>query len=389
MGEHMLKKLFRYYDYSLLVTVLLLTGFGLVMVYSASSVWSVLSQKSPDYIFVKQLIWCLVALPCGLIGMVIPYQAYKSIVKWLIVISAGMLILLFFIGHTANNAQSWFAIGPFHVQPSEIVKVALMIYLASVFANKQDSIENFKTAVAPPLIMIVFFFLLVAKEPDLGTAMIIAGVAGTIILCSGLQMKHLVSLLVLSIAAVAGMFTFFLSKVQSDRFEAAYHPFLVAQTTGHQLINSYIAIASGGLTGKGLGHSVEKAGFLPEPHTDFIIAVIGEELGLLGILFVIFCLAYLVLKGMVIAIRCKDVFGSLLATGISSLIAIQTFVNLGAATGLIPVTGVTLPFVSYGGSSLVIMMFIIGVLINISAFVNMKRSNLVKQGEKGNVTETY
>ncbi|WKB34951.1 FtsW/RodA/SpoVE family cell cycle protein [Terrilactibacillus sp. S3-3] len=128
---------------------------------------------------------------------------------------------------------------------------------------------------------------------------------------------------------------------------------------------------------------------MPEPHTDFIIAVIGEELGLFGILFVVFCLAFLVLKGLVIAIRCKDVFGSLLAIGISALIAIQTFVNLGAATGLIPVTGVTLPFVSYGGSSLVIMMFTIGVLINISAFVNMKRSNLVKQGERGYVTETH
>ena len=331
----------------------------------------------------------MIALPCGLLGMVIPYQAYKSIVKWLIVISAGMLILLSFIGHTANNAQSWFAIGPLHIQPSEIVKVTIVIYLASVFSNKQDSIANFKTAVAPPLIMIVFFFLLVAMEPDLGTAMIIAGVSGTIILCSGLQMRHLVSLLALSIVTVSAMFMFFLSKVQSARFVAAYHPFSVAQTTGHQLINSYIAIASGGLTGKGLGHSIEKAGFLPEPHTDFIIAVIGEELGLFGILFVVFCLAFLVLKGLVIAIRCKDVFGSLLAIGISALIAIQTFVNLGAATGLIPVTGVTLPFVSYGGSSLVIMMFTIGVLINISAFVNMKRSNLVKQGERGYVTETH
>ncbi|RYL95440.1 FtsW/RodA/SpoVE family cell cycle protein [Sporolactobacillus sp. THM7-4] len=383
----MLKKLMRNYDYSLLVTVILLTAFGLIMVYSASSVWAVTRLHEPsNYLFIKQLEWCLIALPVAVTGMLVPYQAYKLIVKPLIFTSILLLVLIYFVGHTANNAQSWFALGSFHVQPSELVKITLINYLASVFSNKQKSIDDFRTSVLPPLLVVLIFFILVAKQPDLGTAMILVSVSAVIVFCSGLRLRHLLFLLAVVAVFITSIFFKFLSSNQSERFTAAYDPFSVADKAGNQLINSYIAIASGGLTGKGLGQSIEKAGFLPEPHTDFIIAVIGEELGLFGILFVVLCLAYLVIKGFVIAIRCKDVFGSLLAIGISSLLAIQTFVNLGAASGLLPVTGVTLPFVSYGGSSIIIMMFSISVLLNISAFVNMKRSNNRQEGERVNVT---
>lgn len=381
----MLKKLFRHYDYSIIITTLLLTAFGLVMVYSASMVWSVMNKGSTDYIFIKQLEWCVIAIIAGLAGMLIPYKMYKAIVKPMTLVSIFLLVLVFFTGHTANNATSWFEIGAIHIQPAEIVKFTVIVYLASVFSNKQAFISDIKTGVIPPLAMICVFFVLVALQPDLGTAMIIAGIAGIIILCSGMRFKHLMMLLGLAGGAVAVMFAFFISNVQSTRFTAAYDPFSIAHKEGLQLINSYIAIASGGLTGKGLGQGIEKAGYLPESYTDFIIAVIGEELGLLGILFVILCLSYLVFKGIVIGIRCKDVFGSLVAIGISGFVAIQTFVNLGSATGLLPITGVTLPFVSYGGSSLVMMMFTIGVLINISAFVNMKRKNHSEQEEMEHV----
>ncbi|TGB00178.1 FtsW/RodA/SpoVE family cell cycle protein [Sporolactobacillus shoreae] len=387
----MLKKLFFHYDYSLLVVMTILISFGLIMIYSAGSVWATLIYKnaSPDYFFVRQLIWFAAAAVFGLIGLLVPYQAYRFAVKPMLVCSLGLLVVLFVAGSTSNNAQSWLDIGFFNIQPSEIVKITIIFYLASVFSNKQKSISNFMTSVAPPLTVVLVFFIIIAKQPDLGTAMIIVTIAAVMILCSGLRIKHVMLLIGGTGIFVYLFFTKFLSGVQSGRFTAAYDPFAVANTTGRQLINSYIAIASGGLFGKGLGRSIEKTGFLPEPQTDFIIAIIGEELGLIGILFVVLCIAYLVFRGFVIAIRCKDVFGSLLAIGISSMVAIQTMVNLGAATGLLPVTGVTLPFVSYGGSSLIVMVFSICVLMNISAFVNMRRPDSKMEGERENVEAYY
>ncbi|GGL44987.1 FtsW/RodA/SpoVE family cell cycle protein [Sporolactobacillus putidus] len=386
----MIKKLFRYYDYSLLVVMLLLLGFGLIMVYSAGSVWAdLVLQKPSNYFFVRQLLWCLLSVPIGIFGMLFPYQAYRSFVKPLIIFSFFLLILLYFAGKTVNSAQSWFSLGTVSFEPAEIVKITLIFYMASVYSNKQKSISDFKTSVLPPLLIVMVFFILVAMQPDLGTALILIFISVVMVLCSGLKIRHLFFLGVSTCGFIGLMFVKFLSHYQTARFQAAYDPFSVANTTGRQLINSYIAIAAGGLTGRGLGQSIEKTGFLPEPQTDFIIAIIGEELGLIGILFVILCIAYLVFKGFVTAIRCKDVFGSLLAIGISSMLAIQTFVNLSAATGLIPITGVTLPFVSYGGSSLLIMIFSICVLMNISAFVNMRRSSIRTEGERENVTTLY
>ncbi|MDF2909877.1 MAG: cell division protein FtsW [Sporolactobacillus laevolacticus] len=384
----MLKKLLHYYDYSLLVVMLLLIGFGLIMVYSAGSVWAGLffaTPQPPSYFFVHQLMWFFMAIPVGIFGLIFPYQAYRKLVKPFIILSLGLLFLLFALGNTVNNAQSWFHIGSFNIQPAELVKISVILYLASVFSNKQNSISDFKTSVLPPLIVVMVFFCLIAVQPDFGTAMILILISTVMVLCAGLRTRHLVFLGGFALIFVLLFYNKFLSSNQLGRFTAAYDPFSVANTTGRQLINSYIAIASGGLTGRGLGHSIEKTGFLPEPQTDFIISVIGEELGLLGVLFVIICLAFLVFRGFVTAIRCKDVFGSLLAIGISSMLAIQTFVNLGAATGLLPITGVTLPFVSYGGSSLIMMIFSICVLMNISAFVNMKRSNSYEEGKRENV----
>lgn len=383
----MIKKLFIHYDYSFLVVMMLLISFGMIMIYSAGSVWATLIYKnaSPDYFFVHQMIWFVGAAFFGMIGLLVPYQAYRLAVKPLLIFSFGLLILLYFAGTTSNNAQSWLNIGFFNLQPSEFVKITIIFYLASVFSNKQKTISKFSTSIAPPLIVVSVFFVVIAKEPDLGTAMIIIAISFTMILCAGLKVKHLMWLMGGSGIFVYLYFTKLLSANEAGRFTAAYDPFAVANSTGRQLINSYIAIASGGLFGKGLGRSIEKTGFLPEPQTDFIIAIIGEELGLIGILFVVLCIAYLVFRGFVTAIRCKDVFGSLLAIGISSMVGVQTLVNLGVATGMLPLTGVPLPFISYGGSSLVVMVFSICVLMNISAFVNMKRTSTTTGGKRENV----
>lgn len=368
-----IKELFRFYDYSLVVVTLLLMAFGVIMVYSASSIWAVMIlHASSTYFFKRQVIWCIIAILAGCFGMMIPYKMFKAFTKPITFVTIFLLLAVVLVGKTSNGATSWFSIGGFSIQPSEMAKFSLIVYLASVFSNKQAFISDFRSGVLPPLVVISLFFILIAIEPDLGSAMIVAGIGAMLILCSGMRLKHLLILFGLGGGTIAFLFHFLLQGYQVKRFAAAYHPFTIANSTGWQLINSYIAIASGGITGKGLGNSIEKAGFLPEPHTDFIIAIISEELGVLGVSFVILCLLYIIIRGILVGIRCNDVFGSLLAIGISSFVGVQAMINLGAATGLLPVTGVPLPLVSYGGSSLVMTMFMIGILINVSAFTNKK-----------------
>lgn len=373
----MFKKRFRYYDYSIVITVLLLSCFGLLMVFSSSS----LIVKPYNLYFHKQLMWLSIGLVVGFFGMVIPYKKYKKAIKFFTIGSLALLCFVLVSGHSANGATSWITFHGMSIQPSEIAKLVVIMYLASVFENKQGFISDFRTGVLPPLIMILIFFALIYKQPDLGSAMVLAGAAGAVILCSGMRLKHLTLLFSLAVGGVLFMFFFLINKNQASRFADAYHPFAHATHGGYQLINSYIAIASGGITGRGLGQSIEKAGYLPEAYNDFIMSIVAEELGLIGVAFVIFGISYIVLRGILIGIKCHDVFGSLLAIGISSLIGIQTLVNLGVMTGLLPVTGVTLPFISYGGSSLVMLMFSVGILINVSGFTNMKRSQQKQKGE--------
>ncbi|PWA13375.1 putative lipid II flippase FtsW [Pueribacillus theae] len=378
----MLKKLLKNYDYSLIIAMFLLIGFGIIMIYSASMVVTVTKFDPPrpsNYFFIKQLQWLAVGMVPFILTMVLPYQVYKRFMKMIIIVSLALLLIVLFAGSTFNNGQRWISFAGITIQPSEFIKVGLIIYLAAIFSKKQSYITNFKKAVVPPLIVISVFFFLVAKQPDLGTAVIIAGVSGVMIICSGMKGKHLFSLIGLCFVAfsiIATALPIFLSDEQLSRISGAYDPFSDPQDSGYHLINSYLAIASGGITGRGLGDSIQKYGFLPEPYTDFIMAIVIEELGVFGTIFVIGLLAFIVYKGFMIGIRCQDTFGSLLAIGISSLIAIQSFVNLGTVSGLLPITGAPLPFISYGGSFLVLAMTSMGILINISSFVNMKRKAL-------------
>ncbi|WP_165995168.1 putative lipid II flippase FtsW [Bacillus sp. Cs-700] len=369
----MIKKLFKHYDYSLIISVLLLCGFGLVMVYSASMVWAVMRHETNSaYFFNRQIIWLAASLIMFLLAMMFPYKAYRKFIVPILGLSVISLLLVKVIGSTTNNAQSWIEIGAFSFQPSEFVKLGLIIYLAAIYSKKQAYISNFVRGAMPPLLVIGLIFALVASQPDLGTAMIIALTSGIVIFCSGMKWSHILGLIIIG-GIVFGLAWMSLSPEQASRFTGAYDPFSDPEDSGFHLINSYIAIASGGITGQGFGQSIQKYGFLPEPHTDFIMAIVAEELGLLGVVFVIGLLGYIVFKGFVIGIRCKDTFGSLLAIGISGMIGVQTAVNLGAITGWLPVTGVPLPFISYGGSSLILLMISVGILINVSAFVNIRK----------------
>ncbi|NSL50739.1 FtsW/RodA/SpoVE family cell cycle protein [Calidifontibacillus erzurumensis] len=366
----MRKKIIKSYDYALVLAPLILSLFGIIMIYSSSMVVAVDKYEgTPDLFFIKQLKWFLLGIFVYIFTLVFPYKIYKKLLKPIFFGAPLLLGLVLLFGKATNNAQSWLNFGGIGFQPAEFMKLGVIIYLAGVFSNKQSYIKKFLPAFGPPLLFIFFIFFLVYKQPDLGTGLLILAISGLIIICSGIRIKHLSRL---ALVAVIGAFLLYplLTEEQLNRFAAAYNPFdeEIAESDGYQLINSYIAIANGGVTGEGLGKSIQKFGYLPEPHTDFIMSIISEELGIFGVGFVLFMLAFIVWKGFSTAIKINDPFGSLMAIGISGMIGIQSFVNLGAITGLLPITGVPLPFVSYGGSSLLLLMISMGILNNIAMF---------------------
>ncbi|WP_053362042.1 FtsW/RodA/SpoVE family cell cycle protein [Bacillus sp. FJAT-27251] len=372
----MFKKIVRSYDYSLIIVIALLSLFGLVMVYSASLVtWHGVPS---DFFYEKQKINLLMAAVVFVFMALFPYKAMKStkILLPMVMVSLIGLCVLFVVGKVAGNALSWIEVGARSIQPSEFAKLSVIIYLSAVYAKKQSYINEFNKGVVPPLVYLSLVCLLVAVQPDFGTAGIIFLIASTIILSSGMNMKNIIRLILIVFCVVAPMAVLMQNEIFSEkrmaRLTSYSDPFSDEADTGYQLANSYYAIGSGGLTGLGLGQGVQKLGYLPEAHTDFIIAVISEELGIFGVGFVVLSLAFIVLRGIFIALRCKDPFGSLLAIGISSMIGIQSFINLGGASGIIPLTGVTLPFVSYGGSSLLQMAVAMGILVNVSMFVKFE-----------------
>ncbi|WP_236561207.1 FtsW/RodA/SpoVE family cell cycle protein [Pontibacillus sp. HMF3514] len=362
-----MKKIWKDYDFTLMFTPLILTAFGVVMIYSASMVYAVVKwgYASDHYLF-QQLKWVFLGSLVFLFTMAVPYQKYQKWMKLIVMFVFFSLIGVLVFGKNVGNAKSWFDLGVFSYQPSEVAKLGLIMYLSSVFAKKQNYIGDFAKAVLPPLAVTIGVLGLIGMQPDIGTAAIVFMIASVVILSSGIRFKHIFLLSVLTalitIIMVPGMKT----EERSERFTGAYQPFQLPEDEGYHLIQSFIAIGTGGLSGEGLGNSVQKLGYLLEPHTDFIMAIVAEELGLFGVLFVIGSLSIIVLRGLFIARKCHDAFGSLLAIGISSMIGIQAFINMGAISGILPVTGVPLPFVSYGGSSLLVLFASVGILNNIA-----------------------
>ncbi|ANU19756.1 cell division protein FtsW [Planococcus plakortidis] len=376
-----IKKYGKYIDYPLLFTYLALTVFGLIMIYSSSMAWSVnYYDDSPDRFYIQQLINLAIAYPVFLLAAIFPYKHFKK--KWMMasvlaVIFTG-LILVHFIGFAAGGAKSWISLGFANIQPSEVAKVGLIFYLAGVFSNKyrNGSINKLNESIIPPVIILTAVLLLVFLEPDLGSMVIIGAVGLSVMAASGVRLKPFVKLagIVIAAAAVfivpAMMFAkdLIFTEKRMGRIDAFFNPFSDELGFGFQIVNGYLAIGSGGLSGLGLGQSIQKLGYLPEPHTDFIMSVIAEELGVLGVFVVIGGLGFIVLRGLWIAMTTSDPLARMLAAGVASMIGIQSFVNLGGLSGIIPLTGVTLPFISYGGTSVILLSLAMGVLMNVSMF---------------------
>ena len=283
----------------------------------------------------------------------------------MLIVMFTLLFSVHFIGVGGESgSQSWIRYRFWNIQPSEIAKIVIVLYFAGIFTKKYENgtLDKLNESVGPPLIVLFFVFVSIMMETDVGNTMIISFVAISVIAASGIKFKSFSKIIgLIGIVIVAGLFAIYmlkdalLTERRRGRLEAFFNPFDYEQGFGYQIVNGYIAIGSGGLTGLGLGNSNQKYGYLPEPHTDFIMAIIAEELGLIGVLIVLCGLFFIVFKAISIALSTRDPQARMIAAGIGSIIGFQTFVNLGGMLGIIPLTGVPLPFISYGGTSIIII----------------------------------
>ncbi|WP_227936538.1 putative lipid II flippase FtsW [Alkalihalobacillus deserti] len=371
-------------DWLLIITTFLLAAFGLVMVFSSSYALGIVRENPDPYAFIhRQFLWFGLATFAYFVIMHFPYRLYRKMSPIIIVMSLIALILVKVpgLGANINGAERWVDLGPLRIQPSEFVKLGIIIYLAQVYSHKQAYIDQFIKGVMPPLVVVGFVFGLIMMQPDLGTATSILLVTLLLVFFSGAKWRHLIGL---AAVGVSLFIVFALSApYRVKRLTSFQDPFADPTDTGHQVIQSYIAIAHGGLGGTGLGQSVQKLFYLPEAHTDFILAVVAEELGLLGVLFVLGAHALILTRGVMIGTKCKDPFGSLLAFGIVFQISIQIIFNVGAVTGLLPITGIPLPLISNGGSSLLITLISLAILTNISRNnIRQKRQSAYKENKQ-------
>lgn len=354
------------FDFPLFIITLILILMGLIMIMSASGVKAYSQYGNAHFFFRRQLIFAIVGLFLMYITSLIDYKIYYRNSKKFLLLSFILLVLVLIpgVGRTAGGATRWIPLGLFDFQPSEVVKIALIIYISSFISRKRNKIRNFKKGILPILIVILFIAFLIMQQPDMGTAVNILGFSFVILIAGGMKLKHLFLL------SIPGLLTtiYYITSApyRLNRVKTFLDPWKDPRGSGYHIIQSLIALGSGGLTGVGPGNSRQKFLYLPEPGTDFIFAILGEEFGLIGALFVIILFGGLAYRGTLIALNSKDLFGTLLAVGIISMIMIQFLINIGAVTSLLPVTGITLPFISYGGSSLLISLFSVGVLLNIS-----------------------
>jgi cell division protein FtsW len=354
-------------DWTLFFSIVVMCGFGLVMVYSSSFVVAAMVNEDPAYFYKKQRAWLIISLTGLMIMAITPYSLLGKLTPLMVFGSIFMLVLVLIpgIGVERNYSQRWIGAGPVLIQPSEICKLTMIIYFAYVYAKKQTYLHHFVKGILPPLVVLTFVCGLILLQPDLGTATSIIVACGTILICSGARLRHLVFLAAAAFAFIA-VFAFSES-YRMERLTSYKDPFADPSGSGYQLINSYLSISQGGLSGLGLGNSIQKYGYLPEAHTDFIMAIIAEELGLKGVLLVFLFFFLILFKGVFTSLTVEDPFGKMLAIGITLQICSQAIFNMGAVTGLLPITGITLPFISYGGSSLVVTCLSAGILLNISA----------------------
>lgn len=358
-------------DLPFCLLVLLLTAVGLVMLLSASfpSAYYTTKNNDPTYYFVRQGVFAVMGVAAMFFIGKINYQRFRGVAKFLLYLSIILLVLVIIPGNplalTRNNATRWLGIGDlFTFQPSEIAKVAVVIYFSDSISKKKDQMRSFRYGILPYAIWLVVLGGLVGLEPHLSGAILIMGVGAALMLVGGINWAWVIG--AVGAAGAAMYLVLFVIGYNTSRITYWLNPWADAQGAGWQLSQSLITIGSGGLWGVGLGKSRQKFLYLPEEHNDFIFAIICEELGLIGASIIMLLFAALILRGYWIALHARDRFGSLLVVGITTLVAMQTFLNIGVVTGLLPTTGISLPFFSYGGTALSIQLAEMGIVLSVS-----------------------
>ena len=354
------------FDVLLFIAVLVISIFGIVMIYSASSIWANYKFDDPFKFVKAQGIFFAV----GIIGMLIlskiDYKIYKKKANLILLVCFLLLglVLIPGIGSVRNGSRSWFGIGGFGIQPSEFAKIGLIIYVSKYLSNNEKNMRSIIKGVLPILGVIGVFFLLIMLEPDFGTAMVIVLTLVCIIFISGVKVSFFLKVGLVGLLGIVALII--AAPYRMARIISFLNPWTDPLGSGYQIIQSLYAIGPGGLLGQGFLNSRQKNFYLPEPQTDFIFSIISEEFGFLGVLLVCSFFAYLFYRIVKIAISCSDSFGKYLCFGLGFGIIIQASLNLMVVVGLIPVTGVTLPFFSYGGSSLLVSLASIGIILNVS-----------------------
>ncbi len=365
----MLKVKTREIDKKVLFILGILLAFGLTMIASAGIVYSRVHFEDPYYFFKHQVFYGIFpGLVLLYLSQKINYTFWKKIATPLFLISIIFLILVFIPGFGTKiyGAKRWISLGLFSFQPAEMLKLTIIIYLAAWLEDKVEIVKDFSEGLLPFLIVVGLISFLLIKQPDIGTLGVIILVSFSIFFVSGAKISHLI---LVSVAGIVAMIALVKAEAyRMNRFLVFLHPELDPQGIGYQINQALMAIGSGGILGVGLGHGLQKINYLPEPVGDSIFAVIAEELGLIGCLALIFLFVMLSVRGFRIAKKAPDQFSKLMAVGIVSWIVFQAFINIAAISGLIPLTGIPLPFISYGGTSIIFLMIAMGILLNISRY---------------------
>jgi cell division protein FtsW len=349
----------------LFTVTMLLVFLGLVMVFSASAVMAKERLGSPYAFLLKQLVWAVVGIAAMVVAMRVDYRLYKqpAVVFSVLGLTTLLLISVFFLDRS-HNTHRWIHWGGFSLQPSELAKPVLILFLAYFLEGRAKEMDDWRNTLLPAAAPVLVFLALIVAQPDLGTAIACAGITGCILFVAGMRMRYFGAALGASILPL--YFLIFHVSWRRDRILAFLNPYADRQKTGFHIIQSLIAVSTGGITGTGLMEGKQKLFYLPEPHTDFIFAVTAEELGLVGALVVVTLFAIFLWRGMRVCLRTQDLFGRYLAVGITSMVVLQAFINISVVLGMMPTKGIPLPLVSYGGSSLFVTLACVGVLLNIT-----------------------
>ena len=376
-----IRKNFHYWDYYLMVPYLVLCMIGIVMVYSASSAIEMQNGGTPTSYLIKQTIYVIMGICCLLFGANYPLKHYRTprFLRDSTLAMIGMLLFVLVLSHAVNGAKGWINLGVINIQPVEICKIYFILYLSDRMARVRARNDHFISSGGGPWLVVALCLLLIVLQPDIGGMAINVMIVAVLFLACDFRWSFGISILLIipimcyllvEKAVESGL----IHGYRMARFVAFLNPFGNASGSGSQLVNSYYAISNGGVFGSGLGNSVQKMGYLPEPNTDFIMSITSEELGLVGVSVILILLMIIICRMIQIGVRSNSMYEMLLCYGSATFILIEAFFNIGGVLGLLPITGVTFPFISYGGSSMLILSFTVGIIMNISIQQNKQRA---------------